>query len=89
MAGDESSSTGKEVFTLQNKVKKLEGELYLAHINQLKVMKHLEIALELVRNWIGSSKWGSSSSRSILRLGSCSPGTRPKWGSSSSRSRPK
>jgi len=52
------SSPRGEVATLKNKVKKLEEELRLVHINQFNIMKHLETALELAKTWIDSSKWG-------------------------------
>jgi len=52
------SSPRGEVSTLRNKVKKLEEELRLVHINQFNIVKHLENALALAKTWIDSSKWG-------------------------------
>jgi len=62
------SSPRGEVTTLKNKVKKLEEELRLVHINQFNIVKHLETALELAKSWIDSSKWGPGPS----------PGTKPR-----------
>jgi len=52
------TSPSGEVSTLKNQVKKLEEELRLVHMSHFNIVKHLEIALELARTWIDSSKWG-------------------------------